>query len=500
MESKHDMIIIGGGVGGLACAALLTKQGFKPLLLEMNASTGGRVLGATEKGFTYEYFPIGVTPVRGHSFEALAKELGLNESEFKIIGPKNMTFAYRGRSKKWKFMDNVDIMLGDISENFDPSHLFELWGLNEKEQDQAVQVLGEMYLMTPDQIAALDVEDITFKEYLDQGHYEIPWAVYNFFGFFANMAMVEPFDLVSAAEYIRILQDSFNRGGGGYPVGGCMRVVEVLTRKFTDLGGVVRTQTKVDRISVENGSVTGVITTDGEEIKAPVVISNAGIHPTVLKLVGEEHFDKSYVNYVKDLVPAWGLTSQIYFLSKPVLDFGISVIYSDTGWWNLERYRKVKNGHIPDDVIVYAMVPSNYDPNVVPAGKQILTAGTVCPSDPDAKGIEMLTNKAESLLFEFLPEIVPANEFKKYSGPSQVSALTRDHVQHGQGGECMGLGQIVGQCGSLKPSARTSVGGLFLVGIDAGGSTGMGLHQSVDSAIKVSRTVGRYCRMRRAVI
>ena len=92
--------------------------------------------------------------------------------------------------------------------------------LDKNEQDQAVQVLGDLYLMTPEQIAALDAEDITFKEFLDQGHYEIPWAEYNFFGFFANMAMVEPIDLVSGGEYIRILQDSFNRGGGGYPYGG----------------------------------------------------------------------------------------------------------------------------------------------------------------------------------------------------------------------------------------------------------------------------------------
>ncbi len=499
-KNNSDMIIIGGGIGGLSCAALLAKQGFRPLVLEMNEKTGGRVLGETEKGFTYEYFPIGVTPVRNHSFEMLSRELGLDESEIKIIGPENMGFAYLGKSEKWKFMDNINILAGDISEDFDPSHLFDLWGLDETELEPAIQVLGDLYMMTPEQINLLDAEDITFKEFLDKGLYDIPWAVDNFFGFFANMAMVEPIDLVSAAEYVRILQDAFNNGGGGYPAGGCMHVADILTKKVIELGGIVRTNTKVEKIDIQNSSAAGVITTDGEKISASVVISNAGIHPTVLKLAGEDHFDKSYVNYVKDLVPAWGLTSQIYFLNKPVLDFHISVLYSDNGWWDLERYEKIKNGHVPDDVVVYAMVPSNYDPSVVPEGKQILTAGTVCPSDPGAEEIEMLTQKAEELLFNFWPEIVPAIESKKYGGPAQVSALTRDHVQHGQGGECMGLGQIAGQCGATRPPAVTSVRGLFLVGIDAGGSAGMGLHQSVDSALKVSRQVGRYCRKRQAVI
>ena len=36
----------------------------------------------------------------------------------------------------------------------------------------------------------------------------------------------------------------------------------------------------------------------------------------------------------------------------------------------------------------------------------------------------------------------------------------------------------------------TSVAGLYLTGIDAGGGEGMGVHQSVQSAIKVARHLG----------
>jgi len=61
-------------------------------------------------------------------------------------------------------------------------------------------------------------------------------------------------------------------------------------------------------------------------LSRPIVISSAGIHPTVLKLVGEEHFDRSYVTYIKDLVPDWGSsgratswTSRFWSTSLPVL-------------------------------------------------------------------------------------------------------------------------------------------------------------------------------------
>ncbi len=70
-----------------------------------------------------------------------------------------------------------------------------------------------------------------------------------------------------------------------------------------------------------------------------------------------------------------------------------------------------------------------------------------------------------------------------------VTDLTRDRVIAGQGGECMGLGQTVGQCGPHKPASETSIPGLLLVGIDAGGGEGMGVHQSVYSAIKVADAV-----------
>jgi prolycopene isomerase len=72
----------------------------------------------------------------------------------------------------------------------------------------------------------------------------------------------------------------------------------------------------------------------------------------------------------------------------------------------------------------------------------------------------------------------------------QVSNLTRDHLLPGQGGECIGLAQIVGQCGSHKPSAQAPVRGLYYVGCDAGGY-GCGTHQAVDSGVNVAELVRR---------
>ena len=49
--TKYDVIIVGGGAGGLATATLLAKSGRKPLLLEKNDGVGGKARTFEKKGF-----------------------------------------------------------------------------------------------------------------------------------------------------------------------------------------------------------------------------------------------------------------------------------------------------------------------------------------------------------------------------------------------------------------------------------------------------------------
>ncbi|TFG54723.1 MAG: FAD-dependent oxidoreductase, partial [Methanomassiliicoccus sp.] len=42
--TKFDVIVVGAGPGGTACAALLQKRGVKTLLVEKNDRVGGKSL------------------------------------------------------------------------------------------------------------------------------------------------------------------------------------------------------------------------------------------------------------------------------------------------------------------------------------------------------------------------------------------------------------------------------------------------------------------------
>jgi len=243
---------------------------------------------------------------------------------------------------------------------------------------------------------------------------------------------------------------------------------------------------------VENGRVTGVMTRDAV-FKAPIVVSSAGIQPTVLKLVGEEHFDRAYVNYIKDLLPSMCFTGCRYVLSKPVLKCGLYQVWSDDAWWDMERFKNCEAGNLPRDLVLTILVPTNYDPELGPPGKQVLVLGTPCSPDPANKFVKQLWKKTDEQMAEVFPEIVPFVESREaYTGPAQVAAASRDQVLPGRGGEAVGVGVTIGQCGKHKPLARSPLPGLFLVGFDAGSSAFMGTQQAVDSGLKVASAVYHY--------
>jgi len=463
--NAYDVIVVGAGPGGSACAALLAKRGMKTLLLEKNDRPGGKALTMSRKGFRYELWPVTGGPSQNTQFEAVLKELGM---EVEIL-PPGVTLLYRGPSGEYTPYQPINPEL-----------------VKPEEAEEVTRFFTDMTSLTPQEIEALD--DITFHDFVSR--YRIPQPLYSFLAMQANIVFVVPIDLLAASEAVKTMQD-FTRGGAGcYFKGGYGRLAETFAEAVKRCGGETLLRTKVERVTVEDGQVRGVVTNQGA-FQAPIVVSNAGIQPTVLKLVGEEHFDRSYINYVKDLVPSLALMGIRYFLSKPVLERASYIAFSDDSYWNVERSMRAKAGEVLEEVIVFIVVPSVFDPSLAPEGKQCVLASTLCLPDAEMKNPQAWWDRLDETVARIWPEIPQYTEYKEHYSTADVSAVTRDHVLPGQGGECIGLGQVVGQCGRYKPSAKAPLRGLFYVGCDAGGY-GCGTHQAVDSGVKVARTVLQY--------
>jgi phytoene dehydrogenase-like protein len=186
-----------------------------------------------------------------------------------------------------------------------------------------------------------------------------------------------------------------------------------------------------------------------------------------------------------------GLMGSRYFLDKVVFEDNTYVIYSDDSWWKMEHYIKAKAGEIPEDMIMIVFNPQGFDPNLAPEGKQVLLTATVCVADPKMKNTKQWADALDEQLTRFNPELRKHIIRREDYTPADVSRVTRDSVVPGQGGECIGLGQIVGQCGQHKPSPTAPIQGLFYVGVDSGGY-GVGIHHATESAVNVAPIVLSY--------
>ncbi len=73
--------------------------------------------------------------------------------------------------------------------------------------------------------------------------------------------------------------------GAAYPVGGSSRIAETIVPVIERSGGEVLTNADVTEIIVENERAVGVRLVDGHELRAPVIISNAGVINTFERLL-----------------------------------------------------------------------------------------------------------------------------------------------------------------------------------------------------------------------
>lgn len=476
--NNYDAIVIGAGFGGSASAGLLAKRGLKVLLVEKNNLAGGKAMTLNKNGFTYSAWPVMGAPVTDNWCQKLVDTLGIG-NQIKLTSSESGSY-YKTPQGAYEPMPKMD---GSV----DPFVLFNWLGMSGDDCDKALGFFGALTMMPPETIDSYEGTD--FDSFIKAA--DLPRSLYSFIVSLCldGMYMV-PVDQLDAAEAIYGIQDIFLRGGGLFCIGGYGKLAEGCLESVRKHGSTVMMATRVNKILIEQGKVVGIETKEGETFRAPIVISNVGIQPTVLKLAGEINFPADYVNRVKALVPSNSLLGYRYFLSKPITDKGFGVVFSQTSPWSAERLKAADAGNASREGVLYFEVPNNYDADAAPAGKQVIVTGSFCPPDPDMskESIKAWADAGEEIFFGLFPQARDLIEEKDLYTTRSVSNATRDATMPGTGGETIGLAQIVGQCGKSKPSIQTPVDGLLIVGCDAG-ARGVGTQQAIQSGFIVADAV-----------
>jgi len=182
-------------------------------------------------------------------------------------------------------------------------------------------------------------------------------------------------------------------GAWGYARGGMGAVTKALADSFRASGGTIRTGAEVDHVSISRGVANGVVLADGEEIAGRMVISNADVKRTFLKLVAERELPDTFLRRVKNfrirgssgkVNIALDSTPEFPALPKDSPSYRGDLHFTDSIARMERAYDDWKAGRWSADPFLDVMMPTMLDPTMAPPGKHFMSCFVqYCPVKVD---------------------------------------------------------------------------------------------------------------------
>jgi prolycopene isomerase len=474
LGNHYEAIVIGAGPGGATVASLLANYGKRVLLVDKNGSAGGKMITIRREGHTYEMFPLNLIPYAPSLFEKLAEVVGKTDKV------RNVAAEYPG--------DKVNIFYHDRSGKIhllNPKKLATFKSLDLSFFDIVRTLFPMLKMLGMKQKSYAKYEKISALDYMN--NLKIPEAIRVFIT--ASMgegAFEMSSDMVPASHMIRAFQITTSRK---YPTpryyeGGVGGFFTAMAETVPEHGGTILWNTRVKSLDIEDGKAVGITTENGEKYTAPLIISNAGIRQTVVKLVGEKFFPKDYVERVKGLQSNLADVGYRFFTTQKVLDFSTFVYFPYNcleTWHDFEEMRDGKKK--PTNNYIYIGTKSVY-PTISPDNKQVIYAVMSCHPDSE-QDLSPYLEYIESKLKILFPKLYEDGviERKEVMGLREVSVLGVDKIFDGQGGESYGIANSIGQSDGDRPTCDLPIPGLYCVGNDTEGF-GVGTHRAVESGFR----------------
>ncbi|XP_010511355.1 PREDICTED: prolycopene isomerase, chloroplastic [Camelina sativa] len=394
-ESEADVVVIGSGIGGLCCGALLARYGQDVLVLESHDQPGGAAHSFEIKGYKFDSGPSLFSGLqsRGPQANPLAQVLDalgeslpcskydswmvyLPEGDFlSRIGPTDFfkdleTYAGPSAVQEWEKLLGAILPLSSAAMALPPLSIRgDLGVLSTAAARYAPSLLKSFIAMGPK--GALGATKLLrpFSEIVDSLGLKDPF-IRNWIDLLAFLLAGVKSDGILSAEMIYMFAEWYKPGCTlEYPIDGSGAVVEALVRGLEKFGGRLSLKSHLENIVIENGKAVGVKLKNGQFIRArKAVVSNASMWDT-LKLLPPGALPDSYVKGVNT-------TPQCESFMHLHLGFDAEGIADD-----LEIHHIVVNdwdrGVDADQNVVLISVPSVLSPNLAPPGKHVLHA--YCP-------------------------------------------------------------------------------------------------------------------------
>jgi all-trans-retinol 13,14-reductase len=296
MEERYDVVIIGSGMGGLLCGALLGKNGYRVAVLEKNSRIGGCLQSYSRDGGVFDtgvHYIGGLA--EGQTLNRIFRYVGLMDRiQVKQFGNDGFDVIRFGDiSREFVYKQNYEDFIEALAAEFPHERegitnycnsirglcdRFPLYNLRNGDFMDKIDLLG---LNARESIESF-VSDPLLRQVLAGNNC-----------LYAGEGDKSPF-YIHALILNSYIESAWRCEGGGSQIAGSLADI------ITELGGRVFRRTEVTRIVVENDRATRVLTSDGREFTADTFISD--LHPAVtLSLTQSEGFRKAYVKRIQGL-------------------------------------------------------------------------------------------------------------------------------------------------------------------------------------------------------
>ena len=393
---KYDAVVIGAGHNGLVTSAYLAKAGLSVLVLERLDKVGGAC--TTDEIFPGLYGPMCAR--LSHMLQGkIVDDLGLHSYGFEIADPPPGV----GIGRRFRpFPDGTFLGGPHIRDTYDFAN--QIRGISERDAsayfkweefwEHAPSIFYPFFLTEPPTVSDLvhhvrgtRLEEILEKlltwsvlDLLDE-HFEHPHVRAQFIG-------LPESDPRSPGSLLWTAISRCNRFGRpedrGTPLGNMGSITRAMAASAKDMGVEIRLGAAVDSVLVDAGVATGVQLSDGSQIQAGVVVSNADPKRTFSKLVAPEDApqDSRKARLMKSTVSSLHLFTSLSELPdfshwlgdgyrrESVVDPYIapSVEYIVESWDDCQSKRWSRHP------LISIQIPSLLDPSLAPRGGHIACA------------------------------------------------------------------------------------------------------------------------------
>lgn len=296
VEAHYDAVIIGSGLGGLACGTMLAKEGYKVCVIEKNKQIGGNLQTFVRDHVTFDsgvHYVGGLD--EGQNLYHLFKYLGIMDKlELKKLDEDVFdAIMFEGDPVVYKYAQGYDNFIRVLAEQF-PGEEEAL----KKYCDGIKEVCSKFPLYNLrkgdylEKIGALEIDTRAFIESIT-GNKRLQNVLAGTSLLYAGEPDKTPL-YVHALVLNSYIESSWRFVDGG------SQIARHLSRQIIKAGGKIVNFTEINKIVEENGEVAYVEANDGRRFSGKIFISN--VHPAkTLEMIDSDKIKKAFRTRIKTL-------------------------------------------------------------------------------------------------------------------------------------------------------------------------------------------------------